>query len=47
MKHSSLEHFIQEIKKIWGPLSTKTVSEFQKLLTELAKAPSSEECLQW
>ena len=43
MKHNSLEHFIKEIKKVWGPLSTKTVSESQKLLTQLAKTPPSEE----
>ncbi|MBK8202824.1 MAG: hypothetical protein IPK68_11060 [Bdellovibrionales bacterium] len=43
MKSNSLENFIQEIKKAWGPLSTETVSKSQKLLTELAKTPENEE----
>lgn len=45
MKHNSLEHFIQEIKKAWGPLSTQTVFQCQKLLTELAKTSPGEEWL--
>ena len=43
MKNNSLENFIQEIKKIWGPLSTETVSKSQKLLTELSKTLNYEE----
>jgi hypothetical protein len=45
MKRNSLDHFIKEIKKVWGLLSTETVSSSRKLMTELAKTPPEEEWL--
>lgn len=43
MKNNSLNHFITEIKKAWGPLNSNTVSQCHKLLAELAKTPATEE----
>lgn len=45
MKPSSLENFITEIKKVWGPLNSKTVAKSRHLLADLAKAPPSEDWL--
>jgi hypothetical protein len=45
MKNNSLEHFIAEIKKIWGPLNSETVSKTRHLLSELAKTSPSENWL--
>lgn len=45
MNNNSLDHFIAEIKKAWGPLKTETVSKCRHLLEDLAKAPPTEEWL--
>lgn len=45
MKTNSLDHFITEIKKVWGPLNSGTVAESRRLLTDLVKASPSEEWL--
>jgi hypothetical protein len=45
MAENSLEKFIANVKKIWGPLSTDLISACQLHLQELAKAPATEEWL--
>lgn len=42
---NSLEKFIQEIKKVWGPITTETVTASRALLSELAKAQITESWL--
>ncbi len=45
MKQNSLETFIEEIQKAWGPLSSENVSRARQLLEELAKTSVTEEWL--
>tara|TARA_B110001454_G_scaffold106457_1_gene100174 strand:- start:8312 stop:8905 length:594 start_codon:yes stop_codon:yes gene_type:complete len=42
MNNNSLDKFILEVKKVWGPLSTDVVQNSKHLFGELVKAPSSE-----
>lgn len=42
MKKDSLTKFIEEIRKIWGPLDSKLVMKTQALLEDLVHAPISE-----
>lgn len=45
MKNNTLESFISEMRKAWGPLSTETVKAALQLLQELARTPASAEWL--
>lgn len=45
MKNNSLEHFITQIKKVWGPLNSDTVAKSRHLLADLAKTSSTENWL--
>lgn len=42
MEKKSLEQFVAEVKKNWGPLSTQTVENCYRLLKELTQASDSE-----
>lgn len=42
MKKDSLTKFIEEVRKIWGPLDSKLVMKTQALLEDLVHAPISE-----
>ena len=43
MKTNSLETFIQEIQKVWGPLATETVENSRRLMEALVKSSPGEE----
>jgi hypothetical protein len=45
MSENSLTKFIASVQHAWGPLSTELMSACQTHLTELAKAPATEEWL--
>lgn len=42
MAKNSLDKFISEIRKIWGPLNTETIENSRRLFTELVNAPATE-----
>lgn len=42
MATSSLKHFIKEVLKTWGPLTSEVVANCRGLLEELVKAPVTE-----
>lgn len=42
MTGNSLEKFTEEVKKSWGPLTSETVENCQRLLKKLAQAPLEE-----
>lgn len=42
MKLNSLERFITEIRKIWGPLNSDLIEKSQSLLEDLAKSSPTE-----
>ncbi len=43
MNRNSLDQFISEVKKVWGPLSSELVSSCQQLLEKLVKDSTTEE----
>ena len=45
MAKNSLEKFIEEVRKIWEPLTSEVVAGCRQHLEELVKAPSMEEWL--
>ena len=45
MAKNSLEKFIEEVRKIWGPLTSEVVAGCRQHLEELVKTPSTEEWL--
>jgi hypothetical protein len=45
MSENSLEKFIENVQKVWGPLSTDLISACQLHLAELAKTSATEEWL--
>ncbi len=42
MTKNSLDSFIEKVQRAWGPLTSETVANCQRLLEELAKVPASE-----
>lgn len=42
MPNNSLQKFVEQVRAAWGPLTTELVTECQRHLAELLKAPASE-----
>lgn len=45
MSSRSLEMFVSEVRKVWGPISSEVVATCQRLLEELVRVPITEEWL--
>lgn len=42
MPTNSLEKFVEQVRAVWGPLTTELVAECERHLAELLKTPASE-----